>query len=480
MPRPSKRFRSRPPAQHPRQNPKPRIKQTRLRAAETDHAIWTYGTLGTNGAFRLISVAELLNKDNTEICLTEWYDLSFPRDGLGPSLERGAPPDTPRYCAISHVWQASEDVARRSKDGNRPLEIDLGNGRFHTISWLGLVQAAIAAESLDCEYIWLDLLCLDQTSPKDKALQIQNMARIYSNASSVVVMVGGIHAAQSLGTPSAWIHRAWTFQEATLCFQPQVLVQWDYPGSFSGNGHLSIKKLRGKIALVALNELLELTSGKKFEAGTLITPKRDIEYELDLAFHCLGTDQTAMVALQSSLRTLPIKSASQASALSTPDSDYASDVESWEDVPEDESDNDAPGSTKEHELHDDAEISIKEDESDKEADDRTQEEESDDDADDSVENEDLSSRSEFEGDDSDAQSLNDHKTTSSVDDSNLSIISLSESVEKWAYYDPRADRSGVVAAEILHEAAWRNMWLRTSTKPQDLVFSVMHYRSLPL
>ena len=343
MPRPSKRFRSRPPEQHPRQNPKPRIKQTRLRASETDHAIWTYGTLGTNGAFRLISVAELLNKDNAEICLTEWYDLSFPRDGLGPSLERGAPPDMLRYCAISHVWQASEDAARRSKDGNRPWEIDLGNGRFHTISWLGLVQAAIAAESLDCEYIWLDLLCLDQTNPKDKALQIQNMARIYSNASSVVVMVGGIHAAQSLGTASAWINRAWTFQEATLCFQPQILVQWDYSGSFSGNGHLSIEKLRGKIAIVALNELLELTPGKKFEAGTLITPKRDIEYELDLAFHCLGTDQTAMVALQSSLRTLPIKSASQASALSTPDSDYASDVESWEDVPEDESDNDAPG-----------------------------------------------------------------------------------------------------------------------------------------
>lgn len=445
-----------------------------LRAAETDHAIWTYGKVGINGAFRLVSVLELLSKDNPRIRLTEWYNLSFPRDGLGPGLERDAPPDMPRYCAISHVWEASEDAGQRSKEANRSLEIDLGKGRVHTISWLGLVQAAIAAESLDCEYIWLDLLCLDQTSAEDKTLQIQNMARIYSNASSVVVMVGGIHAAQGLETPSAWIHRAWTFQEATLCFQPQVLVQWDYPGSFSGNSSLSIKKLRGTLALVALNALLELTPGKEFEAGTLITHERDIEYELGLAFNCLGIDQTAIIALQSSLRTVPIKGASQIS-VPAPDSDYTSDLESWEDVPEDESDDDAQGSTKEPELRHGAEVSIKEGESDNEADDWTKEDESDGYVDDSIESSDRSSTSEFEDDGPDAHSLNDRKATSSVDDSDLSIVSLSDSVEKWAYYNPRGDRSGVVAAEILHEAAWRNIWLRTSTKPQDLVFSVMHY-----
>ena len=120
---------------------------TLLCHAATIEEIQVSPPLNSNGAFRLISVAELLNKDNPRIRLTEWYDLSFPRDGLGPSLERGAPPDMPRYSAISHVWQASEDAARRSKAGkptfgNRPWKRAVS---YHQLAWSG--------SSCDCRRI---------------------------------------------------------------------------------------------------------------------------------------------------------------------------------------------------------------------------------------------------------------------------------------------------------------------------------------
>lgn len=407
-----------PPGQRPRQFPEPRSKETLLRCAEKDNTTWTYGEQGTCGAFRLVSVAELLDPKDPRIHLTEWHDLGFPRDGI--RLELGDPPDMPRYCALSHVWQPSEDAAEISERANRPLLIEVGEAKLHKISWLGLIQAATAAKSLYCEYLWLDLLCLNQRSHEDKVLQIKNMSRVYSNAMAVVVMVGGVVAAQSMGKPSSWIHRAWTFQEATLCFQPWVLLQWNLPGSFQILGGLSISKLKGNVALVRLSELLELTPGQSLEPGTLTVKGREIEYELNFPFCCLGTDRTAMIALEPGLRTP--KSQSYSSSSSTHSTHYGDDVSDngpWEDIPEDDSDG-------------------------------------------------GSGRSVGGGN----QSPNDGSNNESKGDHGDEYDS--EPKEKWAYYQPIGGPE-FQPVEILHIAAWRSMWLRTSTKPQDLVFSVMHF-----
>ena len=64
----------------------------------------------------------------------------------------------------------------------------------HTINWLGLVQAAVAARAYRCDYLWLDLLCLNQVSTKDKKLQIYNMANIYRHSYMVVIMPGSVVA----------------------------------------------------------------------------------------------------------------------------------------------------------------------------------------------------------------------------------------------------------------------------------------------
>jgi type VI protein secretion system component VasA len=124
---------------------------------------------------------------------------------------------------VSHTWMQSEDVMERGKVAGRPLwvqtRLEKEDGEnekemekeqnekqekekrekepsTHEISWLGLVQAATAAEALGCEYLWLDLLCLNQVDLEDRRKQIANMHRIFANAAAVVVMLGGLSAAQ--------------------------------------------------------------------------------------------------------------------------------------------------------------------------------------------------------------------------------------------------------------------------------------------
>lgn len=147
-----------------------------LELREAKNKLWSYTENFVAGALRLVSVQQLLSPDGCTISLLEWRDFDW------------AQHEQPSYAAISHVWQASEEVARISDSVNRPLVIDIGQGASHTISWHGLIQAAIAAQHLQCEYIWLDLVCLHQCSHLDKAKQIKNMGNIYKNATAVLVM----------------------------------------------------------------------------------------------------------------------------------------------------------------------------------------------------------------------------------------------------------------------------------------------------
>lgn len=41
--------------------------------------------------------------------------------------------------------------------------------------------------------IWIDAMCIDQSSPQDKAQQIPNMAHIYGRAEKVILWLGPDH-----------------------------------------------------------------------------------------------------------------------------------------------------------------------------------------------------------------------------------------------------------------------------------------------
>ena len=268
------------------------------RMAEQSRQNWSYAKehcscLRTPGAFRCISVSDMLSSTSPAVCVFEWGgDI-----GVQPVADENF---RPNYAAISHVWKASDAVKGICKGINRPLNIETekeGLIQLHEISWHGLVQAAHAAKELKCDYIWLDLFCLDQvhlrtrdekTEDEEKALQIKNMRNIYERAKAVIIMVGGIGAAQEINQTSSWIDRAWTLQEAVVGQNTQMLINWPqkYPNEVSTPPLFSGHELHGvdnhratfqrigsaeNLALIDLKSLLKLeligSPGPRFPDG---------------------------------------------------------------------------------------------------------------------------------------------------------------------------------------------------------------------
>jgi hypothetical protein len=231
---------------------------------------WNYENHSrTPGAFRAVSVKDL-QRHPPKINLYEWPELRRPSSKVKYSI------NFPEYAAISHVWEKSEEVKRLANAAKSDLEIHTDDG-MNTISWLGLREVANAADELGCDYLWLDLFCLDQVARPDplgigendgeKALQISNMANIYKRATTVIVMVGGAAAVQGVNHPSGWMDRAWTLQEAVLCDKHTwAYVRWPYTPRFSdGKNSFTffpvtnpVTGKKDQLCLIKLLQLLEM------------------------------------------------------------------------------------------------------------------------------------------------------------------------------------------------------------------------------
>ena len=269
---------------------------------ESEQKVWSYGSHVVLGAVRFVTVDEIL-EDNPRIVLSQWKDLDL-------SLEAHK---IPKYATISHSWSPSDEVQRLSWNASRPLDIEVGHETPHRISWHGLRQAAKAARHLGCTFLWLDLLCLHQTSSEDKKLQIKNMGHIYEKATAVIIMPGGVAAAQHAEHDAPWITRAWTLQEATLCTNVHVLILHDEPDPnydhaiSSVGGAYSITYIEGDLALSDLKSLLSSRVGVTLEKIDRETGKKVVKKTF--AARCFGNNDAIITALEGVLegRTLEMK-----------------------------------------------------------------------------------------------------------------------------------------------------------------------------
>jgi hypothetical protein len=104
-----------------------------------------------------------------------WWRLT----GLSGSLEEVPIDNVPRYEALSYTWG--------SKDP--PQYMYCGDG-YVPIT----INCEIALRSLRPWFrsrkIWVDAICIDQTSDLDKTQQIRMMPEIYSKAEQVVIWMG--------------------------------------------------------------------------------------------------------------------------------------------------------------------------------------------------------------------------------------------------------------------------------------------------
>jgi hypothetical protein len=86
------------------------------------------------GSLRLASVEALLRPRSPAVNIIEYRNLQLNEN---PALTS----NRPKYAAISHVWQATEEVNRLATRANRPFVIEIGNGEYYQASWIGLIQA---------------------------------------------------------------------------------------------------------------------------------------------------------------------------------------------------------------------------------------------------------------------------------------------------------------------------------------------------
>jgi len=263
---------------------------------EKENVAWYHPSDFTPGALRLIEAKPLFSKSNSKLILHEFPELKLEK---ASTTTRSV---IPNYAAVSHVWKPSPAIANR--ENTRPLHITIKDG-IHEISWLGLMQAAIAASHLKCDYIWLDFVCIHQTSKEDKSLQIQNMANIYGYCSTTLVMFGGMRCSQRLEDESFWHMRAWTLQEAVESVRRgrnavrYALIEWHYDKSFEVF-RTGFQALDHGLAIVPIRELLSLQGNPMAIAQIKSAPKygpRLYHERIFVPVHSFGGNKDVMKSL---------------------------------------------------------------------------------------------------------------------------------------------------------------------------------------
>ena len=135
------------------------------------------------------------------------------------------------YTVISYVWLAlpalPEDLER---DGS--FRVYCGARNDGTIREDGgpigmKVLGYVCRWSLEekAPLLWLDRLCILQTSKRDKHWQISRMFDIYEACNECVVLPGGLQRLASVFEETTWAERAWTYQES--------IITWDYAVVFT-------------------------------------------------------------------------------------------------------------------------------------------------------------------------------------------------------------------------------------------------------
>ncbi|CAL1705981.1 unnamed protein product [Somion occarium] len=203
-----------------------------------------YHSKGGRATFKLIFSSPLDSLRDTTFDLTpyaseERYRFincdSFINDRTLQIYETTTLPTNPDfYSAISYVWFGlSASPSDLEKAGS--FRVYCGTRSDGTpredggpISMQVLEFACFYSSKYSASYLWLDRLCILQTSKRDKLWQIGRMFEIYEGCQECVVLPGGLQRLASVFDETSWADRAWTYQEAIITWEYAVVLTSDW------------------------------------------------------------------------------------------------------------------------------------------------------------------------------------------------------------------------------------------------------------
>lgn len=221
--------------------------------------------------YRLIDCNEFIK--HKRLCIYEYIDF---------------PPHA--YTAISYVWRGLQPNPASLRDERGSFNV-VGAEDGDPISIDLLIDACTMSVREGLGYLWLDRLCILQTSRDDKAWQIIRMVNIYQSCGLCLVLPGGLRRLADLWEQTAWIERAWTLQEAMVPERVMILFAWEFgSGSYYGffdregiSGSIS-EVTRGKSAVSPMAEILSIcaTEGERLnffpdDGDSVEVPPRPID-----------------------------------------------------------------------------------------------------------------------------------------------------------------------------------------------------------
>lgn len=159
------------------------------------------------------------------------------------------------YVAISYVWKGLASAP--GVDPGTSLRV-AGTKNADPINITLLKTAALAAVCRDCDFLWLDQLCIIQTSREDKDWQITHMYDIYRGCQICLAFVGGLGRLSDLFEPWPWVTRAWTLQEALVPPEICIVFAWSHGEKcYQANAPIPIREIeKGKSAMLPLGSAI--------------------------------------------------------------------------------------------------------------------------------------------------------------------------------------------------------------------------------
>jgi hypothetical protein len=141
------------------------------------------------------------------------------------------------YNCLSYRWGSPDFLHTLIVDGRR-LSINRSLHEFLTaVRTFTYREPLQLHESHLRDSLWVDAICIDQESRSEKAHQVAQMGKVYSNATKVVMWLGNNHGISSDVLPKTtmvdfvdfvWFNeywtRAWVAQEVILAKDPVLMI----------------------------------------------------------------------------------------------------------------------------------------------------------------------------------------------------------------------------------------------------------------